>query len=521
MSEHNSSLEDFGSQRLTNDDFRRLLATPRSSFPQTPSSSSHLSERSSVFKEPKLEDGSTEVLDKAEQRKKRKSFYAKLKKQEDDKLAELAEKYRDRAKERRDGNQTELDPMTASSGYRAVAPDIKSTQDAAERRRQLIQESKFLGGDMEHTHLVKGLDYALLQKVRSEIQNKEIEQEEEMEKIVSKPKKGEKGEGGGREREKVVATVEEEDIQFKTRMGKSVYKIVLGNRQVERNPFFAPGRMAYVIDMQDEMIDTDIPTTLIRSLSDVKAVEDKPTLTTNDIVINKLAQILSYLRQGPKASKKHLRKNKLDRATMLDEPIYPDAGDYIPSVPSHKNSKQNQHQDDRKKIMSNLFNNNNNSTAKTPAGPAPATQNNESTATSQMPSSRAANLLSRLAVEPTGYAECYPGLDEMQDAIDDSDDEVDYTKMDLGNKKGPIGRWDFDTAEEYSTYMNNKEALPKAAFQYGVKMADGRRTRKFNKEKNERAELDREWNKIQNIISKRKPNEGGGGGGPAFKVPKY
>ena len=29
----------------------------------------------------------------------------------------------------------------------------------------MIQESKYLGGDMEHTHLVKGLDFALLQKV--------------------------------------------------------------------------------------------------------------------------------------------------------------------------------------------------------------------------------------------------------------------------------------------------------------------------------------------------------------------
>ena len=38
--------------------------------------------------------------------------------------------------------------------------------NAAERRRLVIQESKFLGGDMEHTHLVKGLDFALLQKVR-------------------------------------------------------------------------------------------------------------------------------------------------------------------------------------------------------------------------------------------------------------------------------------------------------------------------------------------------------------------
>lgn len=128
-------------------------------------------------------------------------------------------------------------------------------------------------------------------------------------------------------------------------------------------------------------------------------------------------------------------------------------------------------------------------------------------------------LLDKLAAEPEGYAECYPGLDEMQDAIDDSDDEVDYTKMDLGNKKGPIGRWDFDTPEEYSEYMNNKEALPKAAFQYGVKMADGRRTRKFNKEKNEKAELDREWQKIQNIMNrKRKP---AGDGEPEFKIPRY
>lgn len=33
----------------------------------------------------------------------------------------------------------------------------------------MIQESKFLGGDMEHTHLVKGLDFALLQKVSADI----------------------------------------------------------------------------------------------------------------------------------------------------------------------------------------------------------------------------------------------------------------------------------------------------------------------------------------------------------------
>ena len=54
--------------------------------------------------------------------------------------------------------------------------------------------------------------------------------------------------------------------------------------------------------------------------------------------------------------------------------------------------------------------------------------------------------------------------------------------------------------------MNKREALPKAAFQYGVKMTDGRKTRRIGvkTEKSERAELDREWQKIQSIIHKRK-----------------
>ena len=38
-----------------------------------------------------------------------------------------------------------------------------------------------------------------------------------------------------------------------------------------------------------------------------------------------------------------------------------------------------------------------------------------------------------------------------------------------------MGRWDFDTAEEYADYMSKKEALPKAAFQYGVKMSEGKK----------------------------------------------
>ena len=86
---------------------------------------------------------SSEAEDKGELRRKKKSYYAALKKQEDNKLAELAEKYRDRARERRDNanpDYTAEDPTAnTSNAYRAVAPDIKSGLDAKERRRQMIQ----------------------------------------------------------------------------------------------------------------------------------------------------------------------------------------------------------------------------------------------------------------------------------------------------------------------------------------------------------------------------------------------
>lgn len=67
-----------------------------------------------------------------------------------------------------------------------------------------------------------------------------------------------------------------------------------------------PGRMAYLVNLENDKYSSDIPTTLIRSK--VEVPEPLATLSTsnNDLVINKLTQILSYLRQGlrPKKSQK-------------------------------------------------------------------------------------------------------------------------------------------------------------------------------------------------------------------------
>merc|ERR1711920_805817 len=61
--------------------------------------------------------------------------------------------YRDRAKERQEGK----------GEYERIAVEFENQADIDR------DQSKYLGGDLEHTHLVKGLDFALLSKVRGEI----------------------------------------------------------------------------------------------------------------------------------------------------------------------------------------------------------------------------------------------------------------------------------------------------------------------------------------------------------------
>lgn len=87
-----------GSQRLTNDDFRKLLMTPRSTPANAPAPGSIREAMANASSMPPPKE------DKNEARRKKKSYYAKLKKQEDNKMQELAEKYRDRASERRQGS---------------------------------------------------------------------------------------------------------------------------------------------------------------------------------------------------------------------------------------------------------------------------------------------------------------------------------------------------------------------------------------------------------------------------------
>ena len=265
--------------------------------------------------------------DAVERRKKKKAQYLQMKKMEMDKEAELAAKYRDRAKERRDVSEKDdavgEDLSTTTQNYRAVAPGAKEGE-SDERRNRIIQESKFLGGDMEHTHLVKGLDYALLQKVKAEISNKEqVPEDEDLDNIIDNiPEGKEKTAAAAASTTTAAAAQPAEDTkakhEIKSTLARNIHRALFDKNLPERNELFAPGRMAYVVDLEDEFGESDVPTTVIRSKTDCPDVEATATLSANDIVIQKLTQILSYLRQGHRGKKLKKKLLAKDEGRMAD-----------------------------------------------------------------------------------------------------------------------------------------------------------------------------------------------------------
>lgn len=88
--------------RLTNDDFRSFLMTPRVGG-ETRSSTSASTSSSSLKSRPGAVKEFGESDDPNVKRRKKKLYYAKLRQQEEERQKELAAKYRDRATERREG----------------------------------------------------------------------------------------------------------------------------------------------------------------------------------------------------------------------------------------------------------------------------------------------------------------------------------------------------------------------------------------------------------------------------------
>lgn len=315
----------------------------------------------------------------------------------------MSERYRDRADERR-LQQKSFELASASHEASQYVPTGAALSSVADGRKPTIQESKFLGGDMDHTHLVKGLDFALLQKVREENSRTEIA-----------PGKSSKPETAKQEDK-------EDSLTFKTKIGYQVYKVLFSHKHPHRNELFAQNRMAYVVELDDEYAETDIPTTLIRSKTETKTGFEKRTLTNNDIVISKLTQILSYLRQGNRYGKQKTRKKEKRKFEVKapsttvpggDDDIFGGIADY---VPAGTNSKSGKKLDKPSSYFSEV-----------------TEKSRLETTAKQEPKRKPNSKIMRLdAPAPAdSYMECYPGAMEESGATYDSDEDADYSKMDM------------------------------------------------------------------------------------------
>lgn len=521
-------------------------------------------------------------------------------------------KYRDRAKERREDQNPDYEPTELGS-FHAVAPPGAVDIRSADANKISIENSKYLGGDVEHTHLVKGLDYALLHKVRSE--------------IVKKPDAEDDVDA------KTGASKEDQQLSFRTATAKSVYQwIVKPQTVIKSNEMFLPGRMSFIFNIEGGY-SHDIPTTLHRSKADCPVPEEMVTVSVDGSVLERISKIMSYLRLG--SSGKVLKKKKKEREVKgkisavgneydeEEKPLKPDGGisrsqierEMLPPPPpppprrDHFDSKGKQgpavvraEEDDifvgegidyeipgkdmsqspisedmeespRNKEKPSYFDN--------PAyGPVPPSEPQQWQQTNGYDALQAQALAGgyqeqwqdyqypeqlaypeqylqqnmqaydaqgglEIPLDPhfmtqeekdrglgsvfkrdderlqqlrekdarekdpnfisESYSECYPGYQEYNREVVDSDDEDDLSKMDMGGRaKGRLHRWDFETEEEWATYNEQKEAMPKAAFQFGVKMQDGRKTRKQNKDQ----KLTNELHKINKILSRKKKEKG-------------
>ncbi|XP_073154663.1 suppressor of mec-8 and unc-52 protein homolog 2 isoform X2 [Henckelia pumila] len=519
-------------------------------------------------------------------------------------------KYRDRAKERREDQNPDYE-ITELTSFHAVAPPGTVDLLSADAHKLSIEKSKYLGGDVEHTHLVKGLDYALLHKVRSEIDKK--------------PDVGEETDG------KSKGSKDDRPVAFRTASAKSVYQwIVKPQTTIKTNEMFLPGRMMFIFNM-DNGFSHDIPTTMHRSKADCPVPEEMVTVSVDGSVLDRIAKIMSYLRLGSsgkvlkkkkkdkdakgkpstvsngyeedeKVSKSDLLKNQNGRETLPPPPPPPRKNHIDPkdkqvpaavrkeeedifvgdgvnySIPGKDMSQspisEDMEESPRNKERTAYF-------TEPAYGPVPPSelshgwqQTNGYDALQaqalaggyqgewqdyqyaeqlvypeqylqqeiqayEMQVGVDAQLEPQLMTQEEkdrglgsvfkrddqrlqqlrekdarekdpnfiseSYSECYPGYQEYNRAIVDSDDEDDLSKMDMGGRaKGRLHRWDFETEEEWAKYNEQKEAMPKAAFQFGVKMQDGRKTRKQNRDQ----KLNNDLHKINRILARKNSEKG-------------
>ncbi|CAI5740691.1 unnamed protein product [Hyaloperonospora brassicae] len=311
---------------MNQDDFRQMLAS------RTPPRSRQGNGAKRNFTETELQDVK-KLMAKKGKKKSKKSTTAALPSGVEGKSTGRSTLYRDRAAERRTGSAGD---MIDAEAYKHVDVD----------------ESKFLGGDMEHTHLVKGLDYALLAQLRREkqkLQAEKIQQVQSRGSVVAKEGAAPKSRDG--------------TPTFKTRMGRMVYFYACQSTPATGAPvnsdLFLPGRMYYTFPLSSAADSASVPVSVQRSKEDCPEPDDMVSDFVDELLIERVKQVMTNRKQGNKMRKKKrnadgtgdceeevtggacagnkegvvedaIAENGAATTVDDDEDIFPDVGEHVP-----------------------------------------------------------------------------------------------------------------------------------------------------------------------------------------------
>lgn len=411
------------------------------------------------------------------------------------------------------------------------------------------EQSKYLDGDVQHTPRVKGLDYSLLEKVRNELSAKK----EQLADAQAESALDDALERIGEERMELDTeprpAEEQEKVVFQSIMAKNIYQLVVphGDENNKKNDLFAPGRMAFVFELTDEVGHYNdpfaIPTAIIRSKAEMQSVArqrgDMDPQT--QVVIQKIGNIMKGQRKEEEkkaeAAKKKAAEESAPAAVVdpFDGDIFADVGrdyvldekaierkeetsdkgkaksvDYFKDLDTRVVEEEEKERDDAKKKEEEVANLLSRATKEA--------EESEVQAPSLLPSKRGrapyeefdpdANDIEMYGLGASALPTSFEERQRMVYTSDDEDNRGAGTSLvDQGthrNKKAQLTRWDFDNEEDWQKYKDSVEIHPKSAFQFGVKVGDGRkRNREQRRGLSEKQKFNREYQMIKNIMEKK------------------
>uniref|UniRef100_A0A914ZG84 RED-like N-terminal domain-containing protein n=1 Tax=Panagrolaimus superbus TaxID=310955 RepID=A0A914ZG84_9BILA len=313
---------------LKNDDFRKLLTTASKSRPSETPSNQSSGAASNRRNDKKPQSGGKKKFHNKKKDEEEKTDVDKIFDESQQNLTEIMKGYRDRAAERR---KADTNKESDEAALRLMIHGIMPTDLEKNRGELTIEQSKLLGGDIEHTHMVKGLDYALLEKIKTEKEESDEEEDED--------------------KDAPAASLPPEKVA-KNPMVRRTLRTIFHTVFPKRNEHFAPGRMAYVCDFENQ--DSDVPSTLLRSLEETP--KENPSVKTDKLILEHLTNILPYLRDKKRQKKKKNRVDDEEEAKALgDIKIFDDAGDYDTRVKPLKQDRNRSDRDSHKDEKQSYF----------------------------------------------------------------------------------------------------------------------------------------------------------------------